>query len=144
MLLKINSYINGVNKNISPSSIDWIICLLCVYICHYIFSFYYLDIFVVVFLDTLRQKALLYKSSRKYTICMHWKFWYFSSFILLLLIYILNTVRVVLDYGPTSPLLRSELSAGRVVWHSPLIPLKYKSQSDWLKYLWMNAINCIV
>ena len=44
----------------------------------------------------------------------------------ILLIYILNTVRVVLTYGPTSPLLRAELSG---------IPLKYKSQSDWLKYL---------
>jgi hypothetical protein len=31
-----------------------------------------------------------------------------------------------LDYDPTSPLLRAELSG---------IPLKYKSQSDWLKYL---------
>ena len=38
-------------------------------------------------------------------------------------------------YGPSSLLLRSEFSAGRFVWHSPLLPLKYKSQSDWLKYL---------
>ena len=28
-----------------PTDLDRIICLLCVYICHYIFSFYYLDIF---------------------------------------------------------------------------------------------------
>jgi hypothetical protein len=28
-----------------------------------------------VFFDKLRQKALLYKSSRKHTICMCWKFW---------------------------------------------------------------------
>jgi hypothetical protein len=34
-------------------------------------------------------------------------------------------------YGPTSPLLRSELSAAELSG----IPLKYKSQSDWLKYL---------
>jgi hypothetical protein len=45
------------------------------------------------------------------------------------------TVRVVLDYSPTGPLLRSELSG---------IPLKYKSQSDWLKYLWMDTINFIL
>ena len=60
---------------------------------------------------------------------------YVKTTLPILLIYILNTVRVVLTYGPTSPLLRVELSAGRVVWHSPLLPLKYKSQSDWLKYL---------
>ena len=35
------------------------------------------------------------------------------------------------QYGPTSPLLRSELSAAELSG----IPLKYKSQSDWLKYL---------
>ena len=45
----------------------------------------------------------------------------------------INTVRVVLDYGRTSPLLRSELSG---------IPLKYKSQSDWLKYLGMPFNGC--
>jgi hypothetical protein len=58
--------------------LDRIICLLCVYICHYIFPFYYLEFF---FFDTLKQKALLYKSSRKHTICMRWKFWDFSSFV---------------------------------------------------------------
>jgi hypothetical protein len=46
--------------------------LLCVYICHYIFPFYYLDIFFsIFFFETQRQKALLYKSSRKHhTICI--------------------------------------------------------------------------
>ena len=33
------------------------------------------------FFDTRRQKAVLYKSSRKHTICMRWKFWDFSSFV---------------------------------------------------------------
>jgi hypothetical protein len=51
---------------------------------------------------------------------------YVKTTLPILLIYILNTVRVVLDYDPTSPLLRAELSG---------IPLKYKSQSDWLTYL---------
>ena len=50
---------------------------------------------------------------------------YVKTTLAVLLIYILNMVWVVLDYGLTSPLLRSELSG---------IPLKYKSQSDWLKY----------
>jgi hypothetical protein len=58
--------------------LDWIICLLCVYICHYIFPFYYLDI---LFFFLHRQKALLYKSSRKHTICMCWKFRDFLSFV---------------------------------------------------------------
>jgi hypothetical protein len=40
-------------------------------------------------------------------------------------------VRVVLHYGLTSPLLRSELSG---------IPLKYKSQSDWLYNLYALEI----
>jgi hypothetical protein len=65
-------------------TLDRIICLLCLYICHYIFPFYYLDIFFIfifILFDTLRQKALLYKSSRKHTICMCWKFWDFSSFV---------------------------------------------------------------
>jgi hypothetical protein len=35
-----------------PTVVDRIICLLCVYICHYIFPFYYLDIFFCVFWHT--------------------------------------------------------------------------------------------
>ena len=33
-------------------TLDRIICLLCLYICHYIFPFYYLDIFFIFFLWT--------------------------------------------------------------------------------------------
>ena len=39
-------------KSASYIDLDRIICLLCVYICHYIFPFYYLDIFFIFFLWT--------------------------------------------------------------------------------------------
>ena len=51
--------------------------LVCLYMSLYIFFL----LFGHFFWDTLRQKALLYKSSRKHTICMRWKFWDFSSFV---------------------------------------------------------------
>ena len=34
------------NRPWASNWLDRIICLLCVYICHYIFPFYYLDIFL--------------------------------------------------------------------------------------------------
>ena len=49
------------------SSLDRIICLLCVYICHYTMYISFLLFGHFFFFDTLRQKTLLYKSSRKHT-----------------------------------------------------------------------------
>ena len=40
---------NGKVKNCPRFQLDRIICLLCVYICHYIFPFYYLDIYFYFF-----------------------------------------------------------------------------------------------
>ena len=53
--------------------------LVCLYLSLYI-SFLLFGHFFFYFY-TLRQKVLLYKSIRKHTICMHWKFWDFSSFV---------------------------------------------------------------
>ena len=48
--------------------------LVCLYLSLYIS-------FLILFFLKHRQKALLYKSSRKHTFCMCWKFWDFSSFV---------------------------------------------------------------
>ena len=60
------------------------------------------------------------------------------TFILFLWTTLTKSLRNVVKYQSDRSLaLRSDQSftTGRVVWHSPLLPLKYKSQSDWLKYL---------
>ena len=59
LLLKFIKFLNNaviIKTNVlygqAYVTLDRIICLLCVYICHYIFSFYYLDIYF----DTVCQK----------------------------------------------------------------------------------------
>ena len=71
--------VNGELFACMPNKLDRIICLLCVYICHYIFPFLLFG--RLFFSATLRQKALLYQSSRNHIICMDWKFWDFSRFV---------------------------------------------------------------
>ena len=44
--------------------LDRIICLLCVYICHYIFPFYYLDIYIFFFSATVIIRSILLSDQR--------------------------------------------------------------------------------
>ena len=60
-------------REVRPNNLSLVCLYLSLYISFLLFGHF--------FFDTLTQKALLYKSSRKHTICMRWKFWDFSSFV---------------------------------------------------------------
>jgi hypothetical protein len=59
---------------VRPNKLSLVCLYLSLYISFLLFALFFL-------FDTQRQKALLYKSNRKHTICMRWKFWDFLSFV---------------------------------------------------------------
>jgi hypothetical protein len=68
----IYAYILYIYIFVRPNNLSLVFCHLSLYISVLLLGD--LLLFLKKHSATLRQKALLYKSSRKHTICMHWKF----------------------------------------------------------------------